>query len=773
MPKMSDTTLKAILQAERNSALGGTLASDLSSERAKAMDYYNGDMLADMPSAEGRSSAVSSDVADTIEGLMPSLIEIFTAGDEAVKFEPVGPEDEDAAQQETDYVNHVFMQKNAGFMTLYTFIKDSLLQKNGIVKVYWDKSERETRETYLDQDDETFAVMASQPDVEIVEHTKHEDKETGTVTHDVTLVKRKSYGCAKAVAVPPEEFGISQFARDIKTAKYCFHEPANKTESDLIADGYDEEQVKKLPTYSSSSTTEGDSRSTVQEDQTETDAINKASRRIKTIEHYIVMDYEGDGKPGLYRVTTGGNQYEVLRRDGKPDVIPEDVMPFAAMTPVIVTHRFFGRSIADLVMDIQRIKTALIRGYLDNIYLLNNNRIEVAESHSHERTIDDLLVNRPGSIVRTKQPGGLNPIVNQPLGNVVLPAIEYFDATREWRTGVTRQGQGIDANALQNQSATAVNQAFTAAQARMKLIARIFAETGVRDMFSLLHGCIRKNDKQANTVRLRNKWVQVDPRNWKTRDDMTINVGLGDGGKAEQFMKLMKIGEVQEKLVLGGKVNLVDDQKLYTTAAEMTKIAGFKKPNDFFNDPMETGPDGQPKYPPPPPQPDPEMMKIQIQADADRKSAEHKAQIEQIQAQADIATNDRKIQADIALNERKFELEKELKMIDAQIKMAGHEMDMQKHQAGMQSQHEAHGMKMEEAKAKAQEKESPKASIEVKHGADEITGPIAQAISQFGEHVASSQEAHAKMLTDALAHMSRPKRARKLPDGSWVQEHAQ
>src|SRR5687768_3398265 len=125
MPKMSDTTLKAILQAERNSALGGTLASDLSSERAKAMDYYNGDMLADMPSAEGRSSAVSSDVADTIEGLMPSLIEIFTAGDEAVKFEPVGPEDEDAAQQETDYVNHIFMQKQSpsGFMVLYTFMK--------------------------------------------------------------------------------------------------------------------------------------------------------------------------------------------------------------------------------------------------------------------------------------------------------------------------------------------------------------------------------------------------------------------------------------------------------------------------------------------------------------------------------------------------------------------------------------------------------------------------------------------------------------------------
>jgi hypothetical protein len=721
MPKMSDTTLKAILQAERNASLGGTLASDLSSERSKAMDYYNGDMAADMPSAEGRSSAVSSDVADTIEGLMPSLIEIFTAGDEAVKFEPVGPEDEDAAQQETDYVNHVFMQKNAGFMTLYTFIKDSLLQKNGIVKVYWDKSERETRETYLDQDDTAFLGFQTQPDVEVVEHTKH-TAEDGTITHDVTLVRKKSYGCAKAVAVPPEEFGISQNARTIKDAKYCFHEPANKTESDLIADGYDEDQIKKLPTWSSTNSSEEQSRSTVQEDQVETDAINKASRRIKTIEHYIVMDYEGNGKPGLYRVTTGGDQYEVLRRDGKPDVIPEDVMPFAAMTPVIVTHRFFGRSIADLVMDIQRIKTALIRGYLDNLYLLNNQRTEVPESHAHERTIDDLLVNRPGGIIRTKAPGGLKVLESQPIGNAVLPAIEYFDATREWRTGVTRQGQGIDANALQNQSATAVNQAFTAAQARMKLIARIFAETGVRDMFSLLHGCIRKNDKQANTVRLRNKWVQVDPRNWKTRDDMTINVGLGDGGKAEQFMKLMKIGEVQEKLVLGGKVNLVDDQKLYNTAAEMTKIAGFKKPNDFFNDPQETGPDGQPKYPPPPPQPDPDVMKLQMQAQLDEKADQRKAQIETVQAQADIATSQQKLQSEAQMKEREFELKKELAILQFQLdaqkfereearKDREHEQNMQmrerEHAAGMQQAEfsmiagrESHEQKMEQAKAK-------------------------------------------------------------------------
>ena len=226
------------------------------------------------------------------------------------------------------------------------------------------------------------------------------------------------------------------------------------------------------------------------------------------------MDYEGDGKPALYRVTTGGDEGEVLKRDGEPDVIREDAIPFAAMTPVIVTHRFFGRSIADLVMDIQRIKTALLRALLDNAYLANNPRTEVAESHATETTLDDLLVSRPGGIVRTKMPGGLSVIQHPDIGGHVFPLLQYQDATREWRTGVSRQGQGVDPNALQNQVATIANQMFDAAQAKVKLIARIFAETGIRDLFSLLHA-VRKHGSQAQTVRLRNQWVTVDPRDWK------------------------------------------------------------------------------------------------------------------------------------------------------------------------------------------------------------------------------------------------------------------
>src|SRR5262245_37581491 len=310
--------------------------------------------------------------------------------------------------------------------------------------------------------------------------------------HDVTLLTRKTYQCARVEGVPPEEFGIARHARGLRDCGYCFHEVLRR-EADLIAAGYDPVQIRRLPSTTTIETREGRARDTVDENVTATgDGLNKANREIRVTEHYVRMDYESNGKAALYRVTTGGDDNEILIRNGEEEIVEVDCMPFAAMTPVIMTHRLFGRSIADLVMDIQRIKTALIRGALDNMYLHLNPRVEVAEAHASENTLDDLLVSRPGGIVRTKTPGGLNWQEVPDITASVYPALQYFDATREWRTGVSRQGQGVDPNALQNQVATIANQMQAAAEKRIKLIARIFAETGIKDLFSLLHGTIRK-----------------------------------------------------------------------------------------------------------------------------------------------------------------------------------------------------------------------------------------------------------------------------------------
>lgn len=690
MARMPIADLQAILQSEKSDALSGMNATKLGQDRADAMDYYLGDMARDMPALPDRSKAVSTDVADTVEGLMPWMMDILAGGEEVVRFEPVGIEDEEAAAQETDYVNHVFMQKNPGFLIIYEMVKDAMISKTGIAKVYWEKVESEESETYLNLGEDAYGLIVSEPSITVTEHTANDDG-----THDVTVVTKSTYQCAKVEAVPPEEFGISRRAKNISECGYCFHE-TTEMQADLIANGYDAKQIKRLPTGTTdTSGTEKQARDTVEEtnDQGDGGAFkNDANRPIKTTEHYIRVDYEGNGKARLYRIKTAGeiDKPLILRLNGKPDIEPIDFMPFAAMTPIIMPHRFFGRSIADLVMDIQRMKTALMRSLLDNIYLANNQRLEIAESHAGPHTVDDMLNNRPGGIIRTKQPGGLMPVPNQEIGSFAYPMVEYLDATREWRTGVTRQGQGIDANTLQNQTAEAVSKIYSAAQARMKLIARIFAETGIRDMFSILHATIRKNDRQSNTVKLRNKWVTVNPRDWKTRDDMTINVGLGNGTKDQQMAFLITLLGLQKEAIMVPQMQLVEPSNIYNSLKKVVELGGLKSVEPYFTDPKAIDPKtGQPKQPPPP-APDPKMVEVQaniqieqakLQASAQQaerdgqiKQAEMqgKMALEKLQAEADIATQNRKTQAELVLAERRFELERELKLLDASIKKEQH-----------------------------------------------------------------------------------------------------
>lgn len=668
---MTDSELKAVLQAEKLDAMGSMQSSKLVDERTAAMDYYMGDVSADMPTQDGRSKAVSSDVSDTIEGLMPPLMEIFCSSDEVVKFSPVGPEDVEAAEQETDYVNHVFMQKNPGYIILYSFIKDALLSKNGIVKVCWEEYEKEERETYHDLPEEAFTIISQDPRVEVVEHTPNEDG-----THDVTVVASRMYGCAKVYPVPPEEFGISRSARSIAESEYCYHE-VKRPRSKLIDEGYDEAQLNRLRAIGEIENDEAQSRNTVEEFQNTGSDLNKAAAKIRVTEHFIVMSYEDGEKARLYKVVTGGEEAEVLRKGGKPDVSPYDAQPFASMTPVPQTHRFWGRSLADMVMDIMREKTALKRAFLDNIYLLNNQRYVVSEAEAGDRTIDDLLVNRPGGMIRVKTnaPAAVVPLQNQPLGQVILPAMEYLDATREWKTGVTRQGQGIDAKALQNQSATAVNQVFTAAQARVKLIARNLAETGIRDLFALLHATIRKNDRQQNTVRLRNKWVTVDPRNWKTRDDMTIEVGLGGGTKAEEVGILMQLLQVQREAMMAPQLGLVEPVNIYNALKKLCEATDLKTVEPYFTDPRQKGPQ--------PPPPDPKMVEAEGKLAIQKQETEAKLQLEQGKAQVEQQTTQAKLSAEIQMLREKmmaeiqlkreqmtaeFALKREEMMLEAQLK---------------------------------------------------------------------------------------------------------
>jgi hypothetical protein len=449
------------------------------------------------------------------------------------------------------------------------------------------------------------------------------------------------------------------------------------------------------------------------------------------------------------------------------------------MTPVIVTHRFFGKSMADLVMEIQRIKTALLRAMLDNKYLAVNPRVEVAETFASENTLDDLLISRPGGIVRTKQPGGLNWQEVPDIAQSIYPALEYFDSVREVRTGVTKQGQGIDADALQNQSATAVNQMFTAAQARMKLIARIFAETGIKDLFILLHGIIRKHGQQAQTVRLRNQWVQVDPRDWKKRNDMTVEVGLGTGGKAEQMQMINLIIAMQEKALMGGLTNIVTPNNLYNSAKVLTRISGHKDVDAFFTDPST--------QPPPQMQPDPKLQIEMLKAQSAEKLQAQKQQTEAVHEAA-------KLQADAALEQQKFEHQKELDMLEMHMKREehGHKMQLATHQAklaevqagtqialaGHQVEQDKHKAETEKAKA-AQPKQSSGGGTTIiagDKGAQSVTDGFTGGFKQLGDHMSKMHEqnlqAHkqtAEAIGAMLKHASAPRKVVRGKDGKISQ----
>jgi hypothetical protein len=740
MAKLSDTELKALLANEKADTLGSSQASKLASERTQALNYYMGDVSADLPTIKGRSGVVSMDVMDTIHGLMPSLMEIFAGSDDAVRFEPVGPEDTEAAELETEYINHVFWQLNDGFKILYSFIFDALLSKLGVVKVWWDEQEQEEKETYRGLSEDEYALILNSHEVEEVEHTANDDG-----THDVTVAYKKDKAQAKVEAVPPEEFGVSKRSRSLKDSHYCYHEVIRK-QADLIADGFEIKQVKALQTYATPNSTESSARDTADETDIESDSgMNQAMRPLRVTEHYIRMDYNGDGKAALYRVTTGGEDGVILRRNGKSEVEEVDFIPFAVMTPIPMPHRIFGRSVADIVMDLQQQKTVIKRALSDNMYAVNMPRPEVAESHTSDNTLDDLAVWRHGAPIRTREPGGINWQVVPFIGQHVFPMMQYLDAEREWRTGVSRQGQGLDAEALNNQTATAAQQLYNASQARMKLIARIFAETGVRDLFWLLHATVRKNAKQQDMVRLSNRWVPIDPRNWKTRNDLTVVVGLGQGGKSQRLQEQMMLIGMQREAIANGLTNLVGPENLYASAKEVCKILELDTER-FFKDPAQEEP--------PQPQPSPDQIKAQIeqaklQVEVQKTQMEQqfkmqemqaKGEIERLQAEADIADAalaERKFQLDKELKIAEFQLERELKMLDMQAKAVSHEMDVEKAEMGMQTtmqkaaldhtiKAEDHGRKMKtEAKKEA---------------------PISGAIKKLQEQQAAQSEQMAKVL---------------------------
>ena len=708
--KITEEELVTRIRGEITESLG-YMGDTISHQREQAMQYYYG--LPFGNEVEGRSQFVDSTVQDTIEWIKPSLMRVFASGDEMVKFSPHGPEDVEMAKQATDYVNYVFTKDNPGWEILYSWFTDALLSKNGIVKVWWDDYEEWNREEYRGLDETEFESLLSDPSVEVLEHTEYEDvnahlyaseeeeveeevvpeqqpmppggmeqqqqmepaampeqppmemgeegeqveeqvEEQATVTmvHDVVIQRRDYGGKVKIENVPPSEFLISREAKSIPEARFTCHRVL-KTLSELremypdkdldvedmsgaaedLAD-FSGERLERFAFDKSATYWEGWGDATYGEDGLRTYWLH---------ESFLRTDFDGDGITELRKVCTVGDT--VLANE------EIDSIPFVSITPIKIPHKFFGLSIADLVMDLQLMKSTLMRNLMDNMYNQNFGRFAVLEGQAN---LDDLLTQRPGGVVRVKSPNAVTPLATPALQPYSFQMLEYLDGVRESRAGVSKMSQGMNDNALTSHTtATAVNAVMTAAQSRVELVARNFAETGVKDLMIRIYELLHKNQDKKRVVMLRNEWIPVRPDVWRDKYDCTVSVALGSGSKDQQMMHISQMIQFASEAMQGG-LPIVTEQNMYNLGSAMIKAMGFQNVDDYLTNPEDIEPE--------PEGPDPEEQMAQMEMQLRQKELEIKA-------------------ADVQVKMQKIQQEAQKDAVDAQLKIEELKLEREQNRA--------------------------------------------------------------------------------------------
>lgn len=659
--EMTDEAVRAAA-ARRVAEAVGYLDSTLSAQREQALKYYRGDPFGN--EVEGRSQVVTREVAQHVDGQLPQLMRVFAAGDEVVRFQPSEPGDEAGADQATDYCNWVWDQ-NEGFTLFHTWFKDALLFKLGVVKIWWDEAVEVTRERYVGLTDAQLAAIQGDADIEVGEVTTEQAVAPGpdgalalTNAHDVLVTRRNKRGRVRIAPVPPEEFLFGRRAKSDRDADILAHR-RRMSISDLIAMGYDRALVEQAGTDGEAATTsevltrfrdidESPLRGTDGESE-------DATREVEVIEAYLRLDRDGDGIAELLKVCySGAVVFEIEEVDDHP---------FAALTPIPMPHRMVGQSTADQVMDLQLVKSTIQRQVLDNLYLQNAPQMGAVESQVN---LDDLLTRRPGGVVRMKQPGAIFPLPVQSAGPEPYQMLEMLDAQGEQRTGVTRYNQGLDADSL-NKTARGIGMIQQAGNLRIELIARVFAETGVRRAFRRVLALACQHHTAPQMIRLRGQWVEMDPRTWNSGMDLSVSVGLGTGNRDQMVAHMMTLLQLDAQIIAmqGGPAGpLVTLGNVYAKLRELVKSAGLKGVEQFYTDPAAA------QMQPQEPKPDPKMIEVQAKMALAQQEAAQEAQLAQQQAETDAQLDRWKAENQMQLEAWKARQQAELERVQAQADMA-------------------------------------------------------------------------------------------------------
>ena len=665
---MSQELLKAILESEIDNSIG-FLETETTQQRTDAIDAYLRRPYGN--EVEGKSSIVTGEVAESVDGSLPPLVRIFSSSDEVVRFDPRGPQDEAGAKQATEYVNWVFMRDNDGVIILHDWFKDALLQKVGVVKAYWEDKEDVTKEKYRDLSDDELAMLLSDDTMEVVEKEVVENEMKDPAgnpvldqmgrpvmysSNSVTVQKKKKSGNVVVENIPPEEFLISKKAkRSPQDSPFVAHRRLI-TRSDLIAMGFDKDIVDGLATSDSLTfSPEYLARHDNGENPNDSQSLDDSMQTIEVFECYVRADVDGDGIAELRQVFYASN--EILSDE------ETDYVPFHSICPIPTPHKFFGESMADRTMDIQLIKTTITRQILDNLYLTNNARVTAVDGQVN---MDDLLTSTAGGVIRVKSAGAVNQLVVQSMAAQAFPMLSYLDSIQQKRTGVTEASQGLDPSILQNVTAAAVASMQQSSAGKIEMIARIFAETGVKSLFKgILHLLCKYQDK-ARIVRMRGQYVQFDPREWSNQYDVDINVGLGAGNRQEQMAMLNMVLAKQEQVLgqMGPANPLVSMGQYRNTLGRMVEAAGFKDSAEFYKSitPEQDQAMSQPQQPQQPQMP-PEVQAYMAKTQAD-------IQAQQMKTQADIQLAQQKAAAELQLMREKEAAKLQFEREKSQAEMA-------------------------------------------------------------------------------------------------------
>ena len=638
---MDDTELQGIVAGELEDAVS-YIDADISPIRAKGTEYYRGDPFGN--EEDGRSQVVAMEVRDTVSAMLPSLMKVFFSSENVVEYVPRGPEDVASTQQATDYANYIFSNDNNGFMTTYALFKDSLVRKCGIAKYWWDEVEEVKIDDYSGLDDQTVQLLMQEgaevkivvsypdPSMPMDQMQPQVDPATGLpmpmqqpMLHDVQIKRTTKDGRIRIMAVPPEELILDRRARSFEDAGIIAHRQM-ATVDDLLAMGYELDEIEEnISSTDLDSNDEYLARQPLSTTMGSGDSLNPGQRRVLYVESYIRVDYDGDGIAELRKVCCMGSGYTVVRN------LPASYIPFVDFPcdPEPHTSPLEAMSIFDLTHDIQEIKSEILRNTLDSLAQSIHPRTAVVEGQVN---IDDVLNNETGAIIRMRAPGMVQPFSSPFVGQAAFPMLDYMDAMREDRTGMSKAAMGLDPDALQSTTKAAVAATVSASQSRLELQARLLAE-GMKKLFKGILYLMTTHQDKPRMVRLRNEWVEIDPRVWNANMDVTINIGLGNGDTNERIQALTMIAGKQEQIMQQfGLGNPVVTPAMYIRSLQkIIELSGFKDASSY----IQTLPaDYQmPQADAPKPTPEEVLAQVQaqsIQADIQKKAAELELKREQM-----------------------------------------------------------------------------------------------------------------------------------------------